>query len=512
MTAHAFLLAGALFAAAITIVLGGAFFVEAWRRRPAEREYLLFGLVALALAGYAGAAAGTYWSLGTGEHDHLPGLADLALASAAVAGGVLLDFVMRYRRKPNRSLTSAGYAFAAVAILVALLGFWRAPEGPTTFSVVVAGVELPSFVVHLTWLGKVLVTGIIGMLSISCGHLVVDRWRWPARGGGPMAVGSALLLAAAAHDAASLGAGLFASVSLTPFGFIAFVYGVAVTLVSRYGRLSRTLSQRESELRARSDELARSLAELQQAQEELLHSEQLAVVGEFAAVITHEVRNPMAIVNNAVTSLRRTETVTDDTRSLLGIIESEMLRLERLVTHLLNYARPVVPQREAVELDELLMASMHGALGNSPDVESSVECTGEWPTIYVDPLMMAQAFDNILVNALMAMDQRGELRVRVARRTVQGVKSVIIGFEDSGEGMTEHQLEQALSPFYTTWPAGTGLGLAICDRIVDAHGGMVILSSERGVGTAVSIIVPEKPDESLRVSRRSSYPAPSELH
>src|SRR5690606_3365 len=102
-------------------------------------------------------------------------------------------------------------------------------------------------------------------------------------------------------------------------------------------------ARRQLELEQRSEELAGALAELEQTHADLVHAEQLAVVGEFAAVITHEVRNPMQIVTSAVSSLRRVRGVTDHTRSLLGIIEEEMLRLERLVSHLLDYARPVVP-------------------------------------------------------------------------------------------------------------------------------------------------------------------------
>jgi signal transduction histidine kinase len=90
--------------------------------------------------------------------------------------------------------------------------------------------------------------------------------------------------------------------------------------------------------------------------------------------------------------------------------------------------------------------------------------------------------------------------VRVAQRVIDDVDCIVVGVEDTGEGMTEHQLEQALSPFYTTRPSGAGLGLAICDRIVESHGGGLVISSELGVGTAVSVILPIHPDERVHGS------------
>src|SRR5690606_654055 len=99
--------------------------------------------------------------------------------------------------------------------------------------------------------------------------------------------------------------GFFRAPPLLPIGFLAFAYAMSHTLVERYGARSQALARRQLELEQRSDELAGALAELEQTQADLVHAEQLAVVGEFAAVITHEVRNPMQIVTSAVSSLRR---------------------------------------------------------------------------------------------------------------------------------------------------------------------------------------------------------------
>ncbi len=504
MSQNALVYAGVLFASGATFLLGGLFFIEAWRHRRTDREYLLFGLATLALGIYAAGAGGVYCAAGLAAWSNVGWLTDVVFASAAPAASLLLDFAMRYARLRRPRVAAVSHTVAAVGVVGAASGTWRGPIDEPLVAVEIFGAHIPAVQVDMTWFGMSLSAAQILMVAGSCALLLRamqnPRTQLESRA---LVGGSVVLLVSAVHDATALGVGLFESVSLLPLGFIVFVYGVALTVVLRYGRLSEQLVARRSELRQRSDEVAESLAELQRAQEHLVHSEQLAVVGEFAAVITHEVRNPMTIVNTAVANLRRVDLVTDDTGSLLGIIEQEMLRLERLVTHLLNYARPVVPQRQAVELEGMLEKVLGDLLDPYPDVEHGVSCEGAWPTLYVDRDLMEQALENIVANAVQAMDGRGDLKVRVARRRVDGVRSVIIGFEDTGEGMTEHQLEQAMSPFYTTRPAGTGLGLAICERIVDAHGGMLVLSSERGVGTAVSVILPEKPDERLRETRRA---------
>src|SRR5690606_15192558 len=112
-------------------------------------------------------------------------------------------------------------------------------------------------------------------------------------------------LATVANDILGPALGLFGAPPLLPIGFLAFAFAMGITLVNRYGSQSQALARRQTELEQRSRELASALAELEETQANLVHAEQLAVVGEFAAVITHEVRNPMQIVTSAVSSLRR---------------------------------------------------------------------------------------------------------------------------------------------------------------------------------------------------------------
>jgi signal transduction histidine kinase len=505
----ALFLCGLLLAFACSLLLAAAFFVQAWRQHRGDVEYLLFGLSTLAVSGYTACCGLAYWGLGDGATGlSIRTIVDLCVVSGAVAIPLLLHFGLRYAKVENeRRVMNVVYPLA-VLHLVTISGGWYWSSVPESFLVMsLFGVDVPVIAVTVTPIGGFFLATTFAS-AIAVVPLTYAAYRRSSGEGGSALFGALVFVLTVFNDALGIGAGLYDSISLVPFGFLVFVYGMTVTLVDRYGRLSEALSRRKQQLAQRSDELARAMAELQQTQEELLHTEQLAVVGEFAAVITHEVRNPVAIVNEAVTTLRDTgiDTVNDDTRGVLGIIEEAMSRLERLVTLLLNYARPVVPQRAKRDVKQLLLDGLE-PVERLAEVKLDIECHGEWPELYLDAELIRQAFDNVIANAVQAMDARGELTVRVARRTIDGIECVVIGFEDTGEGMTEHQMEQARAPFYTTRPSGAGLGLAICDRIIEAHGGGMVISSELGVGTAVSVILPESRDE--RLDTRPEHRAPT---
>ena len=125
---------------------------------------------------------------------------------------------------------------------------------------------------------------------------------------------------------------------------------------------------------------------------------------------------------------------------------------------------------------------------------STFDTTGPWPSIEVDVELMHQVLSNVFLNAVEAMDGYGELRIEVSGTRLDGRPAVRIVVEDTGEGMTREELEQARTPFFTTRAWGTGLGLALCDSIVEAHGGTMGLASVPGDGTRVTVVLPEEFD------------------
>jgi signal transduction histidine kinase len=280
------------------------------------------------------------------------------------------------------------------------------------------------------------------------------------------------------------------TVFLHPHGSLVYAFGVALTLLLRYRLAAGALAETESSLRERTEELRHSHAELRLVQDELVTKQQLAAVGELAAAIAHEVRNPLAVIVNAVAGLRRVGLGEGDRTMLLDIVEEEAARLNHLVTDLLRFARPVNVQRSATSLAELARRSE--VLKRQPGVELVIDEAPAARTVLVDPGLFRLVFDNLIDNACQAMSGGGRLDVIVRPEEVDAEPCVRIVLRDSGDGMDATVLARAQNPFFTTRPSGTGLGLPIVQRIVEGHGGRLILESQPGRGTTVTLFVPEQ--------------------
>jgi signal transduction histidine kinase len=276
---------------------------------------------------------------------------------------------------------------------------------------------------------------------------------------------------------------------LLPHAFLGYAFAMARTLLLRYRRTAVELEQTIGRLRLRTEELRRSDADLKLIQTELVKKQQLAAVGELAAAIAHEVRNPLAVIVNAVAGLRRPGGSKEDRAILLGIVDEETARLNRLVTDLLRFARPVKIKRSAVSLVELARRSQ-AACRESHQIDVSVPTDPDLRTIWVDPGLFRVVFDNLVDNACHAMPGGGRINIVAGRNQLRGAPALRIQIRDSGRGMTAEVLERAGDPFFTTRPSGTGLGLPIVQRILDAHGGALVLESDPGLGTTVNLLLP----------------------
>lgn len=438
-----------------TLALGG-FFLRAWRVEPAERTFLHFSLAMFTfglhvLSGACGVMA-AHGVVGQG-----PWLG-LAMATSHLGVAFLLHFGLLYASVPGRRFyTPSIYGLAGAAIVLEIVGFDSHPS--TLF------------------------------FAATLALLALVARRWAQLGEGSAVVGGTLILvASAAHDMRGTPATLPAAVLL--FGF-----SVALTFLQRYGVASADLESSTRELQRRSKELEASYRELKRTQQQLVRSEQLAVVGELSAVIAHEVRNPLAIVSNAVASLHKKQTKGRDRKTLLNIISEEMGRLDQLVSRLVHYARPILPAREKVDLVPLI----ERALVLAENRETSIELEGS-AEVVGDPSLLRQAFDNVVQNAVQATAEGGHITVVVA----DDAGKVAVGFRDDGEGMSLEAQRQALFPFFTTRPTGTGLGLPIVSRIAEAHGGHLSIDSTPGEGTTVTLHLDRKGPR--RRSRARSWP------
>lgn len=219
----------------------------------------------------------------------------------------------------------------------------------------------------------------------------------------------------------------------------------------------------------------------------LLHNERLAAVGEMAAVMAHEVRNPLAVIFNALGTLRKARTGSPE---LLEIIREEAERLRRLVTDLLDFSRPAVVQTETVDVAEIVGEAI-AAARLDPTVAGSTAAIVTDATVAApvesDPLLLRRALVNLLVNALQYVAPGG--RVSVIART-EG-RELVVRVHNDGPPMAAEVAARIFEPFFTTRAAGTGLGLAIVQRIVDDLGGRIELDRSP-IGTTFSLYVPAR--------------------
>jgi signal transduction histidine kinase len=216
-------------------------------------------------------------------------------------------------------------------------------------------------------------------------------------------------------------------------------------------------------------------------------AEQLAAVGELAASIAHEVRNPLAGMKGALEVLR-TELAIKANREIVDELLAQITRLENLVRDLLTFARPtaltVKPCSLHDMLDRLLRTYQDGADSAGITIQRIYgPATG---TIQADPQQLEQVFLNLVHNAFQAMEHGGTLTV--ATQAEPG--AVRVSFRDSGKGIAPADLQRVFQPFYTTKHRGSGLGLPIVKKIVQAHGGMIEVASEPGRGTTVTLTLP----------------------
>jgi signal transduction histidine kinase len=271
----------------------------------------------------------------------------------------------------------------------------------------------------------------------------------------------------------------------------------------------RTARLRESESRYRElfQETRGAYDELKSTQEKLIRSERLAAVGELAAQIAHEIRNPLGAISNSVGVLRRDLDLRGDDRRLLEVVHEEAERLESIVADFLKFARPRpihrTPQNLAELLDDLLLLlAQKRPLGQGKrksEIRIEKHYDPELPIASLDAAQTREALWNLLVNAVEAMPGGGVLTVRV-QRSREGDVEVIVS--DTGKGIRPEDRERIFEPFHTTKADGTGLGLAIVQRVVEAHAGEVEVSSEEGRGSSFRLRFPLSSDE------RQSIPTP----
>jgi PAS domain S-box-containing protein len=236
----------------------------------------------------------------------------------------------------------------------------------------------------------------------------------------------------------------------------------------------------------------RDITERKQVEKALQRSEQLKMVGEWAASLAHEIKNPLAGIKGSVEVLLQEPNISDEDRSLIATAVDEIKRIESLLKSLLNFAKPPQLQLMPTDLNDLLDKTItfslkHPLLSSNSPVPINVLRDFEpgLPETMADPMQMQQVFLNLMFNAIEAMPDGGELAVKTAYS--RSLNSINIAITDTGKGIGPQTIDRIFQPFFTSKRKGTGLGLAITRRLVEEHGGNISVESTSDRGTVFNV-------------------------
>ena len=247
---------------------------------------------------------------------------------------------------------------------------------------------------------------------------------------------------------------------------------------------------------------AARVIESSQAYERVKERDRLAALGEMAAGLAHEIRNPLGAIKGAAQLLMtdgsaKGTSISSESSEFLAIIVEEANRLNNVVTRFLDYARPERPGREGadkVDLNLVVRKTVQLLQGeNLKNVDLRVRLDEQLPLVAGDPESLIQVFLNLGQNALQAMPEGGTLEILSTRRRRSRLgygQFAEVRFRDTGIGIPRDRLKKLFIPFYTTKQKGTGLGLAISHRIINQHGGTIEVRSTIGQGSTFSVFLP----------------------
>jgi signal transduction histidine kinase len=228
---------------------------------------------------------------------------------------------------------------------------------------------------------------------------------------------------------------------------------------------------------------------LQRQQNEMLRAQQLSAVGQLAASVAHEVRNPLTSIKMLVEAALRDRKPRPFTEDNLRIVHGEILRLEQTVQGLLDFARPPKLQKQPCDLRAVVAQAVELIRVRARQQKVEVEMNSPEEPIHavVDPGQFCTVLVNLLVNALDAMPHGGRLKILLY---AIGKESIRLEVADSGEGVSAEMVGQLFTPFVSTKATGSGLGLSISKRIIEEHGGRIAATNRAGGGACFAITLP----------------------
>jgi two-component system, NtrC family, sensor histidine kinase HydH len=236
------------------------------------------------------------------------------------------------------------------------------------------------------------------------------------------------------------------------------------------------------------DIIQRRAMERLRLKERLNRAERLSALGEMAAGISHEIRNPLGIIRSSAELLKKKVTQYDPSNTIPDIIVEEASRLNGIITDFIKFARPRNPIFSSCRIEEIIEKNMTFL---APQIEEKgytiqKNYQNSLPVILADAEMLYQSFLNILINAMQAMPDGGSIGLEISSNN----HFITIHFDDEGQGIPVDKLEKIWDPFFTTKEKGTGLGLGIVKNIIESHGGSIQVDNRPERGARVTIELP----------------------
>jgi signal transduction histidine kinase len=257
--------------------------------------------------------------------------------------------------------------------------------------------------------------------------------------------------------------------------------GLAIHNAFMYQEL-KTFSQQMEE------KIQRTTADLRKAETQLIRSEKLAALGQLAAGIAHEIRNPLTSINILIHSLTENLPSENSHREDLKVIEEEIHRINEIVDQFLRFARPAPPLLEKTDVRPIFEETLQLLRPQIERQKISVQKDFEpLPPVTIDKEQIKQVILNLLLNAIQAMPEGGQLELK---GRVSGEDWIQFLIQDSGVGIPLKDLDKLFDPFFSTKDGGIGLGLSIAHRIIDQHNGKIEVESKPGKGTLFTLSLP----------------------
>ena len=262
-------------------------------------------------------------------------------------------------------------------------------------------------------------------------------------------------------------------------------------LAASFNQMTEDLKEFTAAEKQRAAELEKAYRELKAAQAMLIQAEKMAALGQLSAGMAHEINNPLSAILLEAEMMLRDEDKDRDTRDTSKIIVEQSKRIESIIKRLLEFSHKREFKAEPLDVNEAVEKAL-SLLSYQVKPENIKIIKGldrDIPKVSGDNNQLQEAFLNIILNAVQAMEKGGTLTIRTLIQKTTGY--VVIEFKDTGAGMDDKTLKKIFNPFFTTKEKGTGLGLSICYKIIEDHKGIIEVQSKLGEGSTFSVKLPE---------------------